>query len=184
MTMAFTLQSNGHGNGPGIEALLGGVAQGDTAALEALYAAMRTPVYSFALSLLKNAQDAEDVLHDCFLHVYGAAATYESRGKGKAWVLTIARNLCMQRLRERTRVTSLPEEGLPSAAYAPEGVSPEDRLVLTQCMTMLTEEERQIVVLHAASGLKHREIAAMLSLPLPTVLSKYNRALKKLRRFL
>jgi RNA polymerase sigma-70 factor (ECF subfamily) len=40
------------------------------------------------------------------------------------------------------------------------------------------------VVLHAVSGLKHREIAAALNLPLPTVLSKYNRALKKLKTHL
>ena len=48
-------------------------------------------------------------------------------------------------------------------------------------LTVLSDTERQIVVLHAVSGFKHREIAAMLNLPLPTVLSKYNRAIKKLR---
>ena len=48
----------------------------------------------------------------------------------------------------------------------------------------LSDEERQIVVLHAAAGFRHREIADMLGLPLPTVLSKYHRTLKKLRTFL
>jgi RNA polymerase sigma-70 factor (ECF subfamily) len=51
-------------------------------------------------------------------------------------------------------------------------------------MKHLSDQERQIVVLHAVSGLKHREIAAALNLPLPTVLSKYNRALKKLKTHL
>ena len=49
---------------------------------------------------------------------------------------------------------------------------------------MLGEEERRIVLLHAVTGMKHREIAALLELPLPTVLSKYHRALKKMRSFL
>ena len=46
----------------------------------------------------------------------------------------------------------------------------------------LTEEERQIVILHAVAGFRHRETAELLDLALPTVLSKYHRALKKLRR--
>ena len=45
----------------------------------------------------------------------------------------------------------------------------------------LGDAERRIVLLHAVTGMKHREIAALLELPLPTVLSKYHRALKKMR---
>ena len=48
----------------------------------------------------------------------------------------------------------------------------------------MKEEERQIVLLHTAAGLKHREIAADLGMPLATVLSKYNRAMKKLKNHL
>ena len=51
-------------------------------------------------------------------------------------------------------------------------------------MAQLSEEERQIVVLHAVSGLKHREIADILEKPLSTVLNKYRRALKKLQALL
>ena len=53
---------------------------------------------------------------------------------------------------------------------------------MLQCaMSALSDTERQVVLLHAAAGLKHREIAGVLELPLATVLSKYHRALKKLR---
>ena len=48
----------------------------------------------------------------------------------------------------------------------------------------LSDEERRVVLLHAVTGMKHREIAALLELPLPTVLSKYHRALKKMRSLL
>lgn len=57
----------------------------------------------------------------------------------------------------------------------------EDRLILRTAMEALSDEERQIVALHALSGFRHREIAEVLELPLATVLSKYHRALKKLR---
>jgi RNA polymerase sigma-70 factor (ECF subfamily) len=51
-------------------------------------------------------------------------------------------------------------------------------------MEALSDTERQIVVLHAVSGFKHREIAAHLGLPLATVLSKYYRAIKKMKAIL
>ena len=65
-------------------------------------------------------------------------------------------------------------------AQAPD-VSPEDRQVLQEALAGLGAEERQIVLLHAVAGLKHREIARLLEQPLSTVLSKYHRGLKKLR---
>ena len=60
-------------------------------------------------------------------------------------------------------------------------MTPEDREVLQQALASLGDVERQVVLLHAVTGLKHREIAALLEMPLATVLSKYHRALKKLR---
>ena len=65
-------------------------------------------------------------------------------------------------------------------AAAPD-VSPEDRQVLQDALARLGAEERRIILLHAVAGLKHRETAQLLELPLSTVLSKYHRGLKKLR---
>ena len=48
-------------------------------------------------------------------------------------------------------------------------------------MKSLNEEEREVISLHVVSGFKHREIAALLQKPLSTILSKYNRAIKKLQ---
>ena len=61
-------------------------------------------------------------------------------------------------------------------------VTTEDRTVLTAALSALSEEERQIIMLHVTAGLKHREIAQLLELPLSTVLSKYRRALSKLKQ--
>ena len=63
----------------------------------------------------------------------------------------------------------------------PESDRSDEAMVLRQAMRLLGPEERQIVLLHAVSGLKHREIAALLERPLSTVLSKYHRALAKLK---
>lgn len=161
-----------------------GIARGDPDALELLYHSTRASVYSFALSILKNSHDAEDVLQDCYLHIHTGAEHYRSAGKPMAWILTITKNLCYQILRDRQRTADLPQEDWEPWLAANEGLSQEDQVVIRQCMENLTDEERQIVSLHAVAGFRHREIAEVLSLPLSTVLSKYHRAIKKLRQHL
>ena len=146
-----------------------------------LYHHTSAAVYSYALSILKNIYDAEDVMHDCFLKIYGAAPFYRPEGKPLRWILTITRNLCYEKLKEKSRFVGPTEENGLEKLFSREDVTAEQRLLAESCMKLLTAEERQIVVLHAVAGLKHREIAAQMELALPTVLSKYNRALKKLR---
>lgn len=60
----------------------------------------------------------------------------------------------------------------------------EDRMMIKGVLNLLSEEERNIVLLYAVSGMKHKEIADSLGLKLSTVLSKYRRALKKLKEYL
>ena len=140
------------------------------------------------LSILKNSQDAEDVLHDCFLGIYASAAGYRSEGKPLAWILTITRNLCLMRLREKTkersRQTDIPEEDWESHLELSADMDADERMIVEECMRLLSDLDRQIVVLHTVSGMKHREIAHMLSMPLATVLSRYHRAIRKMRRYL
>ena len=63
------------------------------------------------------------------------------------------------------RKSGLPREDWERYLDSREEITPEDRLVLTQCMRRLNDQERQIVVLHAVSGFKHREIAELMELP-------------------
>ena len=146
-----------------------------------LYKQTSASVYSYALSILKNTFDAEDVMHDCFLRIYGAAPFYRPDGKPMRWILTITRNLCLERLKEKTRFVEATEENGLEALFSREDITAEQKILAESCMNLLTDEERQIVVLHAVAGLKHREIAGQMDLALPTVLSKYSRAMKKLR---
>ncbi|MCD8376549.1 MAG: RNA polymerase sigma factor [Oscillospiraceae bacterium] len=162
-----------------LDGWLEAMAQGDRSALEALYRQTSPAIYGFALSICRNEQDAEDVLQDTYLQALKGAERYRSQGKPMAWLLTITRNLCLMRLRERGKTVSEEEWRTPAAWQ--ESCTHEDRLLLETAMTGLSDQERQVVLLHAVTGLKHREIAALLELPLPTVLSKYSRALKKLR---
>ena len=167
--------------GEQLDSLIVGIAAGDKGCLEELYRRTRAAVYGFALSYLKDPAEAEDVMQDAFVRVWDAAAGFRPQGKPMAWLMTIVRNLALGRLRETARTGHMEPEQWDALPAAGEPVSPEDRALLQLVMGRLTDEECRIVTLHAAAGLKHREIAQLMELPLPTVLSKYHRALKKLK---
>lgn len=164
-----------------IDGYISGIANGGEGSLEALYEITQGAVYGYALSVTKNVYDAQDVLHDTFVKVYEKSATYVSQGKPMAWILTIAKNICMSRFRQNSRFCDIPDEELEAQFADNSAMSVEDKLLVTKCLSQLSYEERTVVVLHAMSGLKHREIAKLLDMPLATVLSKYNRAIKKLK---
>lgn len=160
---------------------ISGVAEGDTQALAQFYGHTCAAVYGFALSILKNVQDAEDVLQDTYIQVWQGAKDYRSQGKPVAWLMTITRNLSLSRLRERAWESPVPPEDWRGSLEMMPAVTEEDRLTLEALMETLSDEERQVVTLHALTGLKYREIAGLLRLPLSTVLSRYQRSIKKLQ---
>jgi len=168
-----------------IERCLYDIAQGNgTLALEKLYKYTKDMIYGYALSMLKNTHDAEDVLHDTYISIYHSASRYSSRGKPMAWIITITRNLCLDKLRMRSRITDLPEENWEQHLDSSSSISIDDKLMIEFCINSLTSDEREILLLHVLSGLKHREISEMTNRPIATILSKYHRALKKLRTLL
>ncbi len=164
-----------------LDRLLLQVGRGDRDAFARLYVQTRGAVYALALSLLHDAHEAQDVAQDAFIKVWESAPSYRPQGSPMAWLLTIARNLSRSRLRQSGRQAELDEEEWNSLPEENPEISPEDRAVLQEALAQLEAEERRIVLLHAVTGLKHREIAALLERPLSTVLSKYHRGLKKLR---
>lgn len=157
------------------------IARSDSSGLDELYRAAAPGVYAYALSVLKNSHDAEDVLQDTFLRICDSAATYRSQGKPMAWILTIAKNLCYKRLEQQVKLGCTPLEDWQDYSHTGNDMTADDKVVIQQCMNTLSDDERQIVVLHAVSGFKHREISRMMGMPLSTVLSKYHRAIKKLK---
>lgn len=182
--LAITSMPAPAGDGGDLEELLAEVARGDKDALADLYRQTHHAVYGVALSICRNIQDAEDVAQEVYLRVYRHAERYTAAGRPIAWLSAIARNLARMRLRERNKVTLMEPEEWSQLWEDRPAVTPEDRMVLAAVMGRLTDEERQIVAAHAVAGLKHREIARLLELPLSTVLSKYARALNKLRQAL
>ena len=149
-------------------------------AVQTLYDLTHKALYGFILSITKDTHDTEDALQETFLAVYRSAGEYKPKGKPMAWIFTVARNAANAQLRKRRDHVSFEEMPWETEALAGDD-NKDERLALKAALSVLSEEERQIVLLHAVSGFKNREIASAMKLPLNTVLSKYNRAIKKLR---
>ena len=163
-----------------IEEQIAAMARGDVSGLGGLYELIRADVYAYALSKTGNRADAEDITHDTFVRIWQNAAAYTPQGKPMAWILTVELNLIRRAAGAGQKTVPLDTsvnrengEDVSEAAIRNE--------FLREIMRVLTEEEREAVILHAVSGLKHREIAAMLGVPLSTVLSRYSRAIRKLQ---
>lgn len=154
--------------------------RGGQEALAELYTARGRRCTAWPI-LPENQHDAEDVTQDAFVRAWENAHQYRPQGTPLAWLLTIARNLALMKLRERGRTQDMALEDWERLAAENPMVTVEDRQVLDAALTALADDERQIVLLHAVTGWKHREIAGLLELPLSTVLSKYRRALLKLK---
>ena len=163
--------------------------KGDREAFQSLYEAAARTVYAYALSILQNPQDAEEAMQDTFLTVWDQCGAYVSSGKPMAWMFTIARNRCYAFLRRRALHPEVSLESLdaedPSWQPYTEDTAGErsaERDLLVRALARLTDQERRLISLHVLASMKHREIAAALNLPLATVLSRYHRAIQKLRR--
>lgn len=158
------------------------IGNGSLEALENLYNNTERILYSYALSLVGNHHDANDIVSDTYIKVCSAAHLYKPMGKPLAWIFTIERNLAYDLIKKRNKNTTISDYNNIISYNNLTGC--EDKIVLNTALSILAPEERSIIMLHAISGLKHREIASSLELPISTVLSKYHRGLKKLKNYL
>lgn len=186
--MFFTLlQATDMTYDPGshLDEMIKRIAKGDKNALAELYYETKSAIYGFSLSLTKNPADSEDILQETYLKIWSNADGYKAKGTPMAWILTITKNLALMKLREKKKHQDLEPEQWDMEFHIPDTAgNTEDRHLLEAALNILSEEERQIILLHAVSGLKFREISELTGFGLSTVLSKYHRSLKKLKIYI
>jgi RNA polymerase sigma-70 factor (ECF subfamily) len=170
------------------------IADGDRSAFESLYDAFSGPLFSLALRILSQPEDAEDLLQEVFAKLWKDAANYDSsRGVPLAWAFTVTRNKAIDRIRSRERRTRLrdnaelaaqtdppPKPAAPDSAAA---VS-EESAAVRGAIGNLSGELRQAIELAYFRGLSQSEIASELDQPITTVKSRIRRAMVELRQSL
>ena len=161
-----------------MESAMTGLKDNAEGALEYIYEHARKTVFYCAYFVLHDKGLAEDIMQETFIKVKQHAGSYCKGSKPMAWITTIARNLALNELNKRKRESSTDFNDNEFGNYE---IS-DNNLILEQAFKCLNEVERQIVILHVLGGMKHRETADMLDMPLGTVLYKYSFALKKLKQ--
>jgi len=151
------------------------VQNGDMQAFAAIYEAMQTPLYTVILRIVCDQTTAEDVLQELFVKLHRAPPSHAKNPR--AYIFQMARHLAIDSLRTRKPAADVTGEELSHSPID----SVAEQLDIAAAMQALPAIDGQIVSLHIDGALKFREIAAMLAMPLGTVLWKYNTALKRLR---
>ena len=137
--------------------------------------------YNLARWLVRNDQDAEDIVQESFLKAFKAQAGFRGT-EAKTWMLSIVRNTAMDFRRRDKKSIAVPlgEEG-----YEPKDHSPDpERVLIDQsrreqvrhAISHLEPEFREVIVLREIEGLPYKEIASVLGIPMGTVMSRLSRA--------
>jgi len=162
------------------------VAEGDEAALRALFERHAPIVMALARRMLSSDEDAEEVLHDTFLSLWRHAARYDgTRAAVRTYLYAVARNHCLTRLRARSArplLHSGPDdlEGPVFSSYQ----DPVPGVMARRALASLSDEDRQLVEEAYYGGWSQSELAARHDMPLGTVKSRVRRALSKMREVL
>lgn len=177
-------------------ALMLRVKQGDTAAFTLLVDKYKQPVMNFAYRTLRDATEAEDLAQNVFFQVYKSARRYEPSAKFSTWLFTIARNLCLNEIRRRTRH---PAESLDQTYAESEdqplhqvedkrAASPPDQLLhgeledkITVALAELPENQRTALLLCRQEELSYEEIAEVLGCSLSATKSLIHRGRETLK---
>ena len=142
--------------------------------------------YNLARWLLRNDQDAEDAVQEAYMRAYKAFARFHG-GDGKAWFMTILRNVCYTMIKKlRSHETPEPfDEEIHQAAGGTEQQEAFRQKAnaegLLAALEKLPDEFREVIVLHDLEGLAYKEIATVVGIPIGTVMSRLARARGRLR---
>jgi len=166
-----------------MEALLAG----DDDAIRTLYTRFGRPVYSMGLRLLGTREAAEELTQDVFVTAWRKAARFDpARGRLSTWLMTIAHNLAVDRLRRDTGVTRptlvLVDEVPETAGGEDEEALVMDRDAAVRALSTLSHAERRLLARAYFRGMTAREIAEADGIPLGTVKTRLRTALIKVRK--
>ncbi len=172
-------------------ALVRRIGDGDVGAAGTLYDRHSRVLFPLALRIVRDRAEAEDVLHDAFVTLAERASQYQ-RDKGSviAWLVTLVRNLSIDRTRRRDRRGTLQREIIafepPQDVKNPEELTSDEneRAKVQRALAKLPEGQARTLTIAFFEGLSYPEIAEREGVPLGTIKSRAARALAALREAL
>jgi RNA polymerase sigma-70 factor (ECF subfamily) len=177
-------------------ALMLRVKQGDTAAFTELVEKYKQPVMNLVYRTLRDATEAEDLAQNVFVQVYKSAHRYKTTARFSTWLFTIARNLCLNEIRRRSRhpaesldVSHPEQEDQPLRQFEDKKTfSPPDLLLqgelarkIEAALAELPENQRTAILLCRQEEMSYEEIAEVLGCSLSATKSLIHRGREALK---
>lgn len=177
-------------------ALMLRVKRGDRAAFAELVDKYRQPLLNFIFRTLRDESEAEDLAQTVFLQVFKSRARYKQTAKFSTWLFTIARNLCLNELRRRSRhpaesieATRAEQDDLPRQPLEDQAqTAPPERLLraelarkIEEALAGLPENQRTAILLCRQEELSYEEIAEVLCCSLSATKSLIHRGRETLK---
>jgi RNA polymerase sigma-70 factor (ECF subfamily) len=147
-------------------------------------------LYRYALSLMHDAAEADDVVQETFLRAYRRLDSLRDPAALTTWLYRIATHICLDRLRQRTRRAPLEVDADPADVAEVDSDSPSLQQIVEQnemsdCVQRyldnLSDSYRAVILLHDLHGLTGPEMADLLGVSLATVKIRLHRARRKLQ---
>ncbi|HET6234243.1 MAG TPA: sigma-70 family RNA polymerase sigma factor [Acetobacteraceae bacterium] len=133
----------------------------------------------YAWSLLRNGHDADDLVQDCLARALDRLTTESAIAAVRPWLFTIMHNLFISRWRTMRRRKEVVSSDTVEAAGVSVGPDQDGALVMRDLLAgldRLTDDQRQVLLLVTVEGLEYRDVAAILGVPVGTVMSRLSRA--------
>lgn len=165
------------------------VQQGDRAAFESLYDLCSDVVYSVAMKFLADETAAQDVMQEVFCKVWSASSLYDpGLGKVVAWIITITRHLCLNRIRSDQRRASAyrhageqPDTTQEEPGAADFLIRRETAAAVHASLESLPPDQSEAIRLAFFQNMTHEAAAAALNVPLGTLKARIRRGLLRLQ---
>lgn len=161
---------------------------GDRQAFAVLYERYKDRLYRYAYYRLGNKEDAQDAVSDCILSAYRQISEIKRAESFSAWIFRILYCCCNEIIKQQINARrtdsfdSLENVLTQSSVNTIENVV--EKTQLQQALAILSDEEKEIVLLSVTAGFTSKEIANTCNLTAGSVRSKLSRSLKKMRMFL
>ena len=177
----------------GDELLLRRACKGDVQAFEELMQSHESRIYTIALRMMGNREDAQDCAQEAMVRIYRAMGSFKGQSALATWIYRITMNTCLDELRRRKarKVTSL--DSLVDNGWSPtdtgdtpeeHGLRVEKQNALNQAIQSLPDDMRAAIILRDVKGYSYDEIASILDANVGTIKSRISRGREKLREIL
>jgi RNA polymerase sigma-70 factor (ECF subfamily) len=167
---------------------------GNNEAFEEIVLRYQAHIYSFIMSIVRNPDTASDITQELFIKVFKNLHKYNEENKLKNWMFALSRNLTMDYFRKNNKkIISLENQHIDeqsildtlsdnSPKHLETAIENSTKEAINYALSQLPVEERELIALK--DSFTFQEIAQMQNKPIGTLLSKFNRSLKKLRKIL